>query len=106
LVEAVYQTVQPSIDSQITPVNRDPLIIMLGRDNVKETELIRQRDGKSLYKVKSDESFLTLKKSVYRTGFDIPMAFIETKNICGRDKITLRDGARRNWISGYSIFSL
>jgi hypothetical protein len=95
------------MDSQVTLVNRDPLVLILSRDNVKETEVIRRRDSRMLYRVESDETLLTVKTSVYRVGSDVPIAFIETKNICGQDKITLRDGTRRNitdWISGYSIF--
>ncbi|KAF7773508.1 hypothetical protein Agabi119p4_5675 [Agaricus bisporus var. burnettii] len=76
------------MDSQVTLVNLDPL------------------RGGTLYKVASDETLLSLKTSICRADSDAPIAFIETKNICGRDKITLRGGTRQNitdWISGYSI---
>ncbi|EKM78004.1 hypothetical protein AGABI1DRAFT_107775 [Agaricus bisporus var. burnettii JB137-S8] len=94
------------MDSQVTLVNPDPLVMLFSRDNIKGTELIRRRGGGILYKVVPDETLSSLKTSVYRADSDTPMAFIETKNICGRDKITLRGGTRQNitdWISGYSI---
>ncbi|KAF7773179.1 hypothetical protein Agabi119p4_5346 [Agaricus bisporus var. burnettii] len=94
------------MDSQITLVNPDPLVMLFSRDNIKGTELIRRRGGGILYKVVPDETLSSLKTSVYRADSDTPMAFIETKNLCGRDKITLRGGTRLNvaeWISGYSI---
>lgn len=68
---------------------------------------MRRRGGSNevLYVVESD-STLT-KTSIYHPDSDTPIAFIETKELLGWDKITLKGEERRNikdWISGYGVF--
>lgn len=83
-----------------------PLVIVFDKDDVKQT-VMRRRGGSNevLYVVESD-STLT-KTSIYHPDSDTPIAFIETKELLGWDKITLKGEERRNikdWISGYGVF--
>jgi hypothetical protein len=98
--ETLATLVDPSAEAE------PPLVIVLDKDDVKQT-VMRRRGGSNevLYIVKSD-STLT-KTSVYHPDSGVPIALIETKELLGWDKITLRGEKRQNirdWISGYGVF--
>lgn len=98
-------------DSQATLVNAtlegvQPLVLILRHDDVRNT-VIQPRDERAgvLYRTESDKS--GSKISVYGPHSDSLLAFVETKDFFGFDKITFRGEKRRkvkDWISGYGAF--
>ncbi|KAJ3562847.1 hypothetical protein NP233_g9320 [Leucocoprinus birnbaumii] len=94
-------------DSQITLVNpqfeREPaLVLVLSRDNIKNTVMRMKGDNEVLYKVESDASMA--RTSISRPDSDVPIAVLELKGLFSRDKITFQGEETRNvsdWLSGY-----
>lgn len=98
-------------DSQVTLVNstferEQPLVLILDNDDVRNT-VMQPRDGRGeiQYKTESDKS--GSKISVYGPQEDTLIAYVETKEFFGFDKITFKGEKRRkvkDWISGYGAF--
>jgi hypothetical protein len=95
-------------ESQITLVNpefeREPsLVIVLSRDDIKQTVMRRKGSNEVLYNIESNES--RTKTSVYHPSSGDPIAILELRGLFMRDKIMFRGEEKKNikdWLSGYS----